>query len=86
MREWLLLQRGFFNRVEEDYKNKWEMTRWQTFILMLPNAKKGTLHKPEDLMRFPWDGPKENPKMTEEEEREFISNMGLKFDNGKFIN
>lgn len=86
MREWLLMQRGYFDLVEQDYKTRWELVRWQTYILAIPNAKKGFLNKPEDLVRFPWDPPKENPAMTQEELDEFITTMGTRIENGKFVN
>ena len=86
MREWILLQRGFFDKMEKEYITDWEMIRWQTYILALPNAKKGFLNKPEDLVRFPWDAPKENPVFSEEEEADFIRRMGTQFKDGKFVN
>jgi hypothetical protein len=86
MREWILLQRGFFDKQENDYKNSWDQMRWQTYILALPNAKKGMLNKPEDLVRFPWDAPKENPAMSDEEQAEFVRMMGTRIENGKFVN
>jgi hypothetical protein len=86
MREWLLLQRGFFNKMEQEYQTRWELARWQTYILALPNAKKGFLNKPEDLVRFPWDAPKENPAMEEDELNEFLRRMGTKYEDGKFVN
>jgi hypothetical protein len=86
MREWLLLQRGFFDKMEQEYKQSWEQLRWQTYILALPNAKKGFLNRPEDLVRFPWDAPKENPAMDADEMAEFLKRMGTKIENGKFVN
>ena len=86
MREWILLQRGYFDLMEQDYKLRWELARWQTYILALPNAKKGALSKPEDLVKFPWDLPPEKPAMEDDELREFMSKMGTKIENGKFVN
>ena len=86
MREWLLMQRGFFNKVEEEYKVRWEIARWQTYILAIPNAKKGALNKPEDLVRFPRDAPKEDPVMGEQELARWVKKMGGKIEDGKFVN
>ena len=80
------MQRGFFNKLEEEYKMTWEVARWQTYILALPNAKKGALNSPQDLIRFTWDAPKENPGMSDEELAEFVSKMGSKIEGGKFVN
>jgi len=87
MREWLLLQRGFFDKMEQEYKMNWEQTRWQTYILALPNARKGTLNRPEDLIRFTWDAPRDNPQMSEEELNEFLAHMGTSIDSrGRAVN
>ena len=87
MREWLLLQRGFFDKVEQEYKMSWEQTRWQTYILAIPNAKKNTLNAPTDLIRFAWDAPKENPQMSEAELAEFMRTIGTHIDGkGRAVN
>ena len=87
MREWLLMQRGFFDKVNEEYQMSWEQMRWQTYILALPNAKKGALNSPEDLVRFPWDKEREAPGMSEEELKEFLATMGTTIDHrGRAVN
>jgi hypothetical protein len=82
MREWLLLQRGYFNEMENEYKLRWEMVRWQTRIIAAPNYKPGF----ESILRLPWDAPPENPVFTDEEEAEFVRRMGSKIIDGKFVN
>lgn len=82
MREWLLLQRGYFDNIEQEYKLRWEMIRWQTRIIAAPSYKPGF----ERSLRFPWDAAPENPIMTEEEEADFIQRMGTRIENGKFVN
>lgn len=79
------MQRGFFERIEQDYRLSWEQIRWQAYISVLPHVKKGSLNKPEDLIKFTWD-MKENPAMTEQEQLDFIKRMGTKIENGKFVN
>jgi len=86
LREWLLMQRGFFERVEREYQVGWDRTRWQTYVLALPNAKKGALHKPADLIKFPWDR-QEDPTMTQDEMKEFLNSIGSRIDDkGRAVN
>jgi len=85
MREWILLQRGFFDREESEYKTRWELARWQSYIATQIGGAK-SIRRPEDLVRFPWDAPKEDPRMTEEEMQDFLKTMGSRIENGKFVN
>jgi hypothetical protein len=59
---WNLTPKSFFNlqeyfekRQNELQSAEWERVRWSTWILALPNSKKGTLKNPEDLIKFSWD-------------------------------
>jgi hypothetical protein len=83
MREWILTQRGYFDFVEQGNKLQWEIARWQTRIIARPDYKPGGF---DAMLRFPWDGPKEDPAMNEEELNDFVKRMGTKFENGKFVN
>jgi hypothetical protein len=79
-------------KIENEEKMSWERTRWQAYVLALPNAKKGTLNSPRDLVRFPWEKGIEVERMTPEEADYFARKMGRYFnpdakkDEEKFYN
>ncbi len=55
LKEWYEKQRGYYLKMEMQQKAEWERTRWQTWVLAMPNARKGSLNSPKDLIRFPWE-------------------------------
>ena len=55
LREYQLMSRGFYESKLEREKQEWERTRWAVWYGLQPHIKKGTLRKPTDLGRFPWE-------------------------------
>ena len=41
--------------VERRERSEWERVRWLGYIQAAPYAKKGTMNRPTDLIRFPWE-------------------------------
>jgi hypothetical protein len=78
LKEWYEKQRGYYLKLEMQQKAEWERTRWQTWILAIPNARKGSLNTPKDLIRFPWEVD-DVVRMTEEEAEYFARKMGRYF-------
>lgn len=47
--------KGYRERTEAEMKDRWERTRWQTFILVGVQMPKNKRIKPTDLITFPWE-------------------------------
>ena len=56
----LCIERGYYRRNRE----MWAAIRWQTYNLMcvsMADMKKAGIHKPTDLLQFPWEKEKSEP-------------------------
>lgn len=56
------------SRQDDEDRGVWERCRWVCYYALKPYAKKGL--KPEDVLKFGWDGekrPDPKTKMTKEE-------------------
>lgn len=62
----LCIERGYYRRNRE----MWAAIRWQTYNLMcvsMADMKKAGIHKPTDLLQFPWEKERvEAPQVSEE--------------------
>ena len=71
----ILIERGYDRR----HSHLWSTTRWETYHLMCAFvggdklAEKG-IYKPQDLIKFPWDG-EAAPPITDEERKELQDEM-----------
>lgn len=48
-------------------REAWEQVRWQTYVLVSMQLKKGKTIKPTDLIKFNWDSENKITKHTPEE-------------------
>lgn len=58
----LCIERGYYRRNRE----MWSATRWQAFQIMRAQVgddslKKSGIHKPTDLLQFPWEKEQSEP-------------------------
>ena len=65
-RDFKLKQRGFFERLNSEYRTSWEQARLMAFYSVRPYAIKGHLQTAKDLFRFDWE-KEELPELTEEQ-------------------
>lgn len=63
--------KGFSELEESRQQIEWERIRWQTFQLAVFHAKKNSLKKPQDLIKFPWE-KKKVPRITKEDKERII--------------
>ena len=80
LKEWYEKQRGYFLMEEQKQRAEWERIRWQTWVLALPNYKKGTINRPHDLLPFPWDEVVKAEPLSDEELIHFVHKFGKFFD------
>ena len=60
--ELFYMAEGQNQRLEEEYKNAWEQTRWLGFLTIQPHLGKGSkIRKATDLIRFPWEKKQKKP-------------------------
>lgn len=67
-------------RIVNGYRRRertlWELTRWQTFLLMhngMADLKKAGIYRMQDLIRFPWeDGAPDDDDQPSDEEIDAI--------------
>ena len=60
--ELFYMAEGQNQRLEEEYKNSWEQTRWLGFLTIQPHLGKGSkIRKATDLIEFPWEKKKKKP-------------------------
>jgi len=85
-RDFKLKQRGFFERLNSEYRTSWEQARLMAFYSVSPYAKKGHLQTAKDLFIFDWE-KEELPELTEEQMDYYLRKLG-KFvdDKGNFYN
>jgi hypothetical protein len=50
---------GFYELEEQRQRQEWERTRWLAMITITPHVKKGSVKKPQDITRFPWEEEKQ---------------------------
>ena len=58
---------GFIEHEYEKEKQQWERIRWQTWVLMQPHVKSGTMNSPDKLIRFEWDKKDLRIELTDRE-------------------
>lgn len=58
LKEFYLIQEAQIERWQIEQRDKWELARWQCFIMLQPQVKKGTLKKPQDIIKFEWETEK----------------------------
>ena len=46
---------GFYDLEEQRQRTEWERTRWAVMIGLQPHVRKGSVKKPQDVARFPWE-------------------------------
>lgn len=86
LREWLLAQRGFFELKESDVRREWEIARWQSYLMLTPYAKKGSMQSPKSLIRFPWEEEEKVEIFEGDELKWFANKFGHYYKDGKFVN
>ncbi len=59
-REFLLYQKGYLEKLEDEQIHGWNMTRFIASYILQPHLKKGKSIKPTDIMRLPIDGKSED--------------------------
>tara|TARA_R100001086_G_scaffold199785_3_gene115989 strand:- start:1464 stop:1769 length:306 start_codon:yes stop_codon:yes gene_type:complete len=52
--------------VEEQHRDAWERTRWQTAILINKDRKRKDQVKLFDLVKFPWESKKDSKKLEKD--------------------
>jgi len=69
---------GYSKQREQEYRARWETTRWMTFhLLNIQIAKrKDKLKRLTDLVRFPWEAKQEYRMPTREEYLSLIERWG----------
>jgi len=60
--EFCLIQDGFVKKFEMESRERWELTRWQTYLLLQPHSDKGKLNNVKQLAVFPWEQPDKEAK------------------------
>ena len=74
-RDFGLKQRGFFELRNAEYRTQWEQSRFVAFYSFLGMAKKNSLKRVTDLVRFDWE--KDEVKLpTKEEMRYWLLKYG----------
>ena len=58
---------GFIEHEYEKEKQQWERIRWQTWVLMQPHVKSGTMNSPDKFIRFEWDKKDLRIELTDRE-------------------
>lgn len=53
--EFDLVQTQWLKKYDLESRERWEMTRWQTFLLMKVHDTKNRLKSPQDLVLFSWE-------------------------------
>lgn len=87
LREFRAAQRGFFEKQQNEIKQRWEIGRFIAYFSVLPYQKKGHRLKPTDLLRFSWETQGERTTMTPEQIEYESRKMGTKVDeHGNFFN
>lgn len=46
---------GYYKKLNRDYRNGWEQSRFVAYHLLLPHQKKGKSFKPKDIITFEWE-------------------------------
>lgn len=84
-REIILAIRGWMKDREDESRFRLEQNRIMTFYNIIPHIKQGSIKKPSDLYRLPWD-PDEHVRVTPEEFKKLTQSWDdeLKGPDGKF--
>lgn len=70
LREFGLCQRGFILTEKLKMQRDWEIGRFISFYSAAPHAKKGSLRKMQDIVKFEWENIKSD--LPTEEEKQAI--------------
>lgn len=58
LKEFYLIQEANIELWKIEQRDKWELARWQCYILLQPHTKKGTIKSPIDIIKFEWETEK----------------------------
>ena len=85
LRDWILTQRGYFNKQERQHKEQWEIARTVSYYSFM--SFRGGHLQPEQLIRFPWDEKIKQSEPVAVEDIEYLfRKYGQKFDGENFTN
>ena len=84
LRDWILTQRGFFNKIDRQHREQWEIARTVSYYSFM--SFRGGRMQPEDLLKFPWDKKKEIEEVTQEEIELIFMKYGKYFDGENYKN
>jgi len=59
MPEFRMAITGYYDAHNAVQRQEWERTRWLAMITITPHVKKGSIKKPQDITRFPWEEEKQ---------------------------
>lgn len=73
--EFDLVQTQFLKKYDLESRERWEMTRWQTFLLMKIHDTKNRLKTPKDLVCFSWEKNEQTKNLELLKDRELMDKL-----------